>query len=90
MGEKQLDAGIWLIKDVLTRYPVPIAPHKNFANTACPGRNFPLARMAPYAPTETIKIVTVELPLLSKGSKGGSVQTVQRLLIVLGYNPGGR
>lgn len=88
MSEKQLSAGIWLIKDILTRYNVPIAPHRNFANTACPGRNFPLARMTPYAPTETPKTVTVELPLLSKGSKGGGVTTVQRLLIIMGYNPG--
>jgi peptidoglycan hydrolase-like protein with peptidoglycan-binding domain len=44
--------------------------------------------MTPYAPTETPKTVTVELPLLSKGSKGGGVTTVQRLLIIMGYNPG--
>jgi N-acetyl-anhydromuramyl-L-alanine amidase AmpD len=88
MSEKQLEAGIWLIKDILTRYNVPIAPHKNFANTACPGRNFPLARMMALATPTAPKTVTVELPMLRNGSKGGAVKTIQRLLIELGYNPG--
>jgi N-acetyl-anhydromuramyl-L-alanine amidase AmpD len=88
MSEKQLEAGIWLIKDILTRYNVPIAPHKNFANTACPGRNFPLARMMALATPTAPKTVTVELPMLRNGSKGASVKTIQRLLVVLGYNPG--
>jgi len=42
MGEPQRSAGRWLIRDILRRYPeLVLGRHRDFDNTACPGRNFP-------------------------------------------------
>ena len=44
MGEAQLQAGLWLIRDILSRYPDPvIGGHRDYDATACPGANFPEA-----------------------------------------------
>lgn len=46
MASVQYDAGLWLIRDILSRYPtIKIAGHRQKAATACPGRNFPLEKM---------------------------------------------
>ena len=55
MGAAQLAAGRLLLADVLTRYPVPITLHRAWGNTACPGKNFPLAALlAPAADREEV------------------------------------
>lgn len=42
MGEKQREAGLLLLRDIISRYPgLKISAHREHDNTACPGRNFP-------------------------------------------------
>lgn len=44
MSEAQLQAGLWLIRDILKRYPEAIiGGHREYDGTACPGKNFPEA-----------------------------------------------
>lgn len=42
MGAVQLEAGLWLIGDILSRYPgLAVSGHRDNDNTVCPGKNFP-------------------------------------------------
>jgi N-acetyl-anhydromuramyl-L-alanine amidase AmpD len=77
MSSAQYGAGEKLIKDVLTRYPITaIKGHRDFAATACPGKNFPLGKFAASVrPT-----ATVTLDVLRKGDKNKQVITLQKLL----------
>ena len=52
MGAAQLAAGRMLLADVLTRYPVPVTPHRAWGATACPGKNFPFAELTAEGKTE--------------------------------------
>lgn len=52
MGAAQFAAGRLLLADVLTRYPVPVTPHRAWGATACPGKNFPFAELTAEEKTE--------------------------------------
>lgn len=52
MCAAQQTAGVLLLRDVLTRYPVSITQHKAWGSTACPGKNFPFAAMVTAAQTD--------------------------------------
>lgn len=89
----QFLAGVKLIKDILSRHNVPIKKHGDLDNTACPGRNFPFgefieAVQGSILPPQSDNSITISLPMLRNGSKDKGTVTVQRLLIVMGYNPG--
>lgn len=46
MSAVQLNAGRWLIADILSRYPsLKVVGHRELDATACPGKNFPLAEL---------------------------------------------
>jgi len=51
MPDAQYRAGVALIREALARYPAinEIVGHRDLAATACPGRHFPLERMAAEA-----------------------------------------
>ena len=49
MCAAQQTAGVLLLRDVLTRYPVSITQHKAWGSTVCPGKNFPFAAMVTAA-----------------------------------------
>lgn len=50
MGKVQFDAGVWLLRNILTRYPnIKFGKHKDFYATACPGANFPYNDMVQEA-----------------------------------------
>ncbi len=46
MSKAQLEAGRELIADIRNRYPgITVGKHKQYQNTACPGKNFPFDEM---------------------------------------------
>lgn len=46
METAQFEAGRDLINDIITRYPsIVVSKHKDFSQTACPGKNFPFTEM---------------------------------------------
>ncbi|MEA4895050.1 MAG: peptidoglycan recognition family protein [Oscillospiraceae bacterium] len=56
MTEEQLAAGKELVADIAARYPsIVIGKHSDFSQTACPGRNFPLASLVPTGGAEPQK-----------------------------------
>lgn len=53
MPDVQFNSGVWLLADILTRYPdLEIKGHYDFNATACPGSNFPLVDMVESATAE--------------------------------------
>lgn len=55
MPEVQFEAGAALLRDILRRYPgLEIGAHRDYDATACPGANFPLARMKKEAKEESM------------------------------------
>ena len=56
MSAEQLAAGKELVADIVSRYPsIVIGRHSQFAQTACPGKNFPLDEMVSGKETEPAK-----------------------------------
>ena len=46
MSTAQFEAGAQLVEDLRARDPgISVEPHRSFAATACPGRNFPIKEM---------------------------------------------
>jgi len=46
MSQAQLQAGRELVADIVSRYPgITVGKHKQYQNTACPGKNFPFEEM---------------------------------------------
>ncbi len=53
MSKAQLEAGRELIADIRRRYPsITVGKHKQYQQTACPGRNFPFEEMLKEAQPE--------------------------------------
>ncbi len=79
MPDAQKRAIIELLRELKKRYPnVQIKRHKDFANTACPGRNYPFNDI----------IEGVEKMVLKVGSRGEEVKKLQENLNRLGFNCG--
>lgn len=79
MPDVQKQAIIELLRELKQRYPnVQIKRHKDFANTACPGRNYPFNDI----------IEGVEKMVLKVGSRGEEVKKLQENLNRLGFNCG--
>lgn len=79
MPDAQKRAIIELLRELKKRYPnAQIKRHKDFANTACPGKNYPS--------DEIVK--EVEGMILKVGSKGEDVKKLQEALNKLGFNCG--
>ena len=56
MGQAQRAAGLWLIGDILSRYPgLTVSGHRDHDSTACPGANFP-AELLNYKEAEIMSI----------------------------------
>jgi hypothetical protein len=56
MNGGQLEAGQWLIGDILTRYPdLRLVGHRDLNATACPGRGFPMKEMTEQMSYEQFK-----------------------------------
>lgn len=56
MSEAQLNAGLWLIGNIVSRYPyISISGHRDNDATACPGKNFP-AELLKYKEAENMTI----------------------------------
>lgn len=103
MPDAQRKALVELLQDLRSRYGnLPIKGHKHFNATSCPGDKFPLDEIVAEVEgkkTEVKKEVAeatakqevceVKLPVLGKGDKGKSVESLQGLLIYKGYNCGG-
>ncbi|MCL2387968.1 MAG: peptidoglycan recognition protein family protein [Defluviitaleaceae bacterium] len=46
MSDAQYNALVWLLKHIRERYgEIPFKGHRHFAQTACPGRHFPMAEL---------------------------------------------
>lgn len=98
----QFEAGKYLIVQLLKRYPsiTAIKGHYDYANTACPGKYFPMSEFRKLTREESVSIFVPETkikserkdvevsnrPTIRRGSKGEHVQYAQRLLIDLGYD----
>lgn len=79
MPDAQKRAIIELLRELKKRYPnAQIKRHKDFAATACPGKNYPF--------DEIVK--EVEIVLLKIGSRGEEVKKLQESLNKLGFNCG--
>lgn len=76
MPDAQKQAIIELLRELKKRYPnAQIKRHKDFAATACPGKNFPFDKI----------VKEVENMTLSVGAQGPEVKQLQENLIKLGY-----
>lgn len=84
MPDAQKRAIIELLRELKKRYPnAQIKRHKDFAATACPGKNYPL--------NEIIQAVNKKegdnvAATLKKGDKGSAVKKLQQDLMTLGYS----
>lgn len=79
MSDAQKQAIIALLRELKQKYPnAQIKRHKDFAATACPGKNYPFEEI----------IKEVESMLLKNGSRGEAVKQLQANLNKLGYNCG--
>lgn len=79
MPDAQKRAIIELLRELKKRYPnTQIKRHKDFAATACPGKNFPFEEI----------VKEVEIVLLKIGSRGEEVKKLQESLNKLGFNCG--
>ncbi len=98
MPTAQLNAGKELIAYLKGVYPnALVRRHKDLNATACPGRYFPFDNIVSGEAVKTtnttnttkeVKTVTITLNQLAKGSEGKQVETLQRLLISMGYSCG--
>ena len=97
MGAAQYNAGVSLLCDILTRYPsAKIGKHKDFYATACPGKNFPFAKMVADTEDENMtgeEIYTkfmeyaATLPESAWSVNGGSVAKAKAAGITDGTKP---
>jgi len=79
MPEAQKRAIIELLRELKKRYPnAQIKRHKDFAATACPGKNYPFEEI----------VKEVEIVFLKIGSRGEEVKKLQESLNKLGFNCG--
>ncbi len=96
MDEVQKKAGAELVAYLKGKYGITaVQRHKDVNATGCPGGNFPfeaiaygVSAAAPAQTARTANDTAVTLPLLAKGSSGGTVRAVQGLLNGLGYDAG--
>lgn len=99
MPNAQLVAGSELVDFLKKKYGNPkVVKHKDYASTACPGKNFPFTEMVNDIIKPTAKpvvntnndeeMVEVKIPMIEKGDKGPAVKAMQRLLITNGYSCG--
>jgi len=80
MSDAQKRAIIELLRELKKRYPnAQIKRHKDFAATACPGKNYPFEEIV----RETLK---EEDEAMKKGDKGTQVKKIQEMLLALGYS----
>ena len=84
MPEAQKQGIIELIKELKKKYPnVQIKRHKDFAATACPGKNYPFVEII-----QAVNKKEDDIVLLKNGSRGGAVKQLQANLNKLGFNCG--
>ena len=98
MNEVQRTAGAELVAYLKQKYGITtVQRHRDVNATGCPGGNFPFEAIAngggaeASAPAQTVRTANdtaVTLPLLTKGSSGNTVWSVQALLNGLGHNAG--
>lgn len=102
MPKAQFDAGVYLCTQLLKRFPsiTAIKGHYDYANTACPGKYFPMDVFRKLTREESVSIFVPETknknqkedaimsnrPTIRRGSRGEHVQFLQRSLIDLGYD----
>lgn len=87
MPKAQMNSLVELIKDIRSRYSktMEIKGHRDFYNTACPGKYYPMdeiRRLADDAPATPVQRA------LKLGMTGENVLKMQKDLIELGYNLG--
>jgi N-acetyl-anhydromuramyl-L-alanine amidase AmpD len=92
MPEAQKNAIIELLGYLRGKYGnLKVYGHRDLDSTACPGKNYPFDEIVHGKVAEETKGdegVNIIMPLLSKGSAGNEVKTLQRLLYAMGYNLG--
>ena len=97
MNEVQMKAGAELVAYLKQKYNITaVQRHKDVNATGCPGGSFPFEAIAyggsaaatPVQTARTANDTAVTLPLLTKGSSGSTVWSVQALLNGLGHNAG--
>jgi len=84
MPDVQKRAIIELLRELGKRYPnAQIKRHKDFAATACPGKNYPLNEIIQAVNKKGSDDVAATL---KKGDKGSAVRKLQQDLMTLGYS----
>ncbi len=84
MPEAQKQGIIELIKELKKKYPnAQIKRHKDFAATACPGKNYPFDEII-----QAVNKKEDDTVLLKNGSRGDAVKQLQTNLNKLGFNCG--
>lgn len=102
MPAAQMEYGKYLVVQLLKRFPSisAVKGHYDYANTACPGKYFPMDVFRKLTRDEGVSIFVPRKkinnegedsqmssrPTIRIGSKGEHVQYAQRLLIDLGYD----
>lgn len=84
MPEAQKQAIIELVQDLKQKYPnAQIKRHKDFAATACPGKNYPFDEII-----QAVNKKEGDNVILKNGSRGDAVKQLQANLNKLGFNCG--
>ena len=84
MPEAQKKAIIELVRELKQKYPnAQIKRHKDFAATACPGKNYPFDEII-----QAVNKKEDDTVLLKNGSRGNEVKKLQENLNKLGFNCG--
>ena len=84
MPDAQKRAIIELLRELKKRYPnAQIKRHKDFAATACPGKNYPFSEIIQAVNKKEGDDVAATL---KKGDKGSAVKKLQQDLMTLGYS----
>ena len=84
MPEAQKQAIIELMRELKQKYPnAQIKRHKDFAATACPGKNYPFDEII-----QAVNKKEDDTVILKNGSRGDAVKQLQTNLNKLGFNCG--
>lgn len=94
MPQAQINAGKELVAYLKSKYGISkVQRHSDVYPTSCPGTNFPFDEIAGASGKVNANVVknnsnNNSSTLLKVGSRGASVQDVQKKLVALGYNVG--
>ena len=88
MPEAQLNAGIWLINNIRSKYSssMSVKGHREVNPTDCPGSNFPMSTFKSGSFSNSTGAQNDTSILLMIGSKGQHVYNLQKNLMLLGYS----